>query len=123
LRVGIPLEGASDRGVSAALYLRDPDGNGVELYWVGRAKSGRARKMASLQWSLEPLIVGQPALIKFPKKWRIRKCCLIYLKKNRSISQRIVANTWSALLRRSFSSHAVEAGNPDGVPRSKFELS
>jgi catechol 2,3-dioxygenase len=30
---GIPLEGASDHGVSQALYLRDPDGNGVELYW------------------------------------------------------------------------------------------
>jgi catechol 2,3-dioxygenase len=29
----IPLEGASDHGVSQALYLRDPDGNGVELYW------------------------------------------------------------------------------------------
>jgi len=30
---GIPLEGAADHGVSHALYLRDPDGNGVELYW------------------------------------------------------------------------------------------
>ncbi|HEY3331505.1 MAG TPA: VOC family protein [Capsulimonadaceae bacterium] len=29
----IPLEGASDHGVSEALYLSDPDGNGVELYW------------------------------------------------------------------------------------------
>jgi catechol 2,3-dioxygenase len=29
---GIPLEGASDHGVSESLYLRDPDGNGVELY-------------------------------------------------------------------------------------------
>lgn len=30
---GIPLEGAADHGVSEALYLRDPDDNGVELYW------------------------------------------------------------------------------------------
>lgn len=30
---GITLEGASDHGVSEALYLRDPDANGVELYW------------------------------------------------------------------------------------------
>lgn len=30
---GITLDGASDHGVSEALYLRDPDGNGVELYW------------------------------------------------------------------------------------------
>jgi catechol 2,3-dioxygenase len=30
---GVALEGASDHGVSEALYLRDPDGNGIELYW------------------------------------------------------------------------------------------
>jgi catechol 2,3-dioxygenase len=30
---GVPLDGASDHGVSEALYLRDPDGNGLELYW------------------------------------------------------------------------------------------
>jgi catechol 2,3-dioxygenase len=33
MAAGIPLEGASDHGVSEALYLRDPDGNGIELYW------------------------------------------------------------------------------------------
>jgi catechol 2,3-dioxygenase len=33
IQAGIPLDGASDHGVSDALYLRDPDGNGVELYW------------------------------------------------------------------------------------------
>jgi catechol 2,3-dioxygenase len=33
IAAGIPLEGASDHGVSEALYLRDPDDNGVELYW------------------------------------------------------------------------------------------
>ena len=32
LTAGVPLDGAADRGVSEALYLRDPDGNGVELY-------------------------------------------------------------------------------------------
>ncbi len=32
LDAGIPLEGASDHGVSEAIYLRDPDGNGIELY-------------------------------------------------------------------------------------------
>ena len=30
---GVPLDGASDHGVSEALYLRDPDQNGIELYW------------------------------------------------------------------------------------------
>jgi catechol 2,3-dioxygenase len=33
MNAGITLEGASDHGVSEALYLRDPDGNGIELYW------------------------------------------------------------------------------------------
>jgi catechol 2,3-dioxygenase len=32
VEAGIPLDGASDHGVSEALYLHDPDGNGVELY-------------------------------------------------------------------------------------------
>jgi catechol 2,3-dioxygenase len=32
LEARIPLEGASDHGVSEAIYLRDPDGNGIELY-------------------------------------------------------------------------------------------
>ena len=33
IRAEVPLEGAADHGVSEAIYLRDPDGNGVELYW------------------------------------------------------------------------------------------
>lgn len=33
IAAGIPLDGAADHGVSEALYLRDPDQNGVELYW------------------------------------------------------------------------------------------
>jgi catechol 2,3-dioxygenase len=33
MQANIPLEGASDHGVSEALYLSDPDGNGLELYW------------------------------------------------------------------------------------------
>lgn len=31
--VGWPIDGAADHGVSEAIYLRDPDQNGVELYW------------------------------------------------------------------------------------------
>src|SRR5918997_4543020 len=37
MEAGIPLQGASDHGVSEALYLADPDGNGIELY-VDRPK-------------------------------------------------------------------------------------
>jgi catechol 2,3-dioxygenase len=33
IAAGIPIDGASDHGVSEAIYLRDPDHNGVELYW------------------------------------------------------------------------------------------
>lgn len=33
LAAGLELEGAADHGVSEAIYLRDPDDNGVELYW------------------------------------------------------------------------------------------
>ncbi len=33
IKANVALDGASDHGVSEALYLRDPDRNGVELYW------------------------------------------------------------------------------------------
>jgi catechol 2,3-dioxygenase len=33
VETGVPLSGASDHGVSEALYLNDPDGNPLELYW------------------------------------------------------------------------------------------
>lgn len=33
IAAGIPVDGAADHGVSQAIYLRDPDENGVELYW------------------------------------------------------------------------------------------
>jgi catechol 2,3-dioxygenase len=33
IAAGVPLDGASDHGVSEALYLHDPDHNGIELYW------------------------------------------------------------------------------------------
>jgi catechol 2,3-dioxygenase len=32
IAAGIPIDGAADHGVSEAVYLRDPDGNGIELY-------------------------------------------------------------------------------------------
>ncbi len=36
LQAGVALSGASDHGVSKAIYLDDPDGNGIELYWDRR---------------------------------------------------------------------------------------
>ena len=63
---GIPLEGASDHGVSEALYLRDPDGNGVELYWDKpadqwpRAADG-ALTMSNARLDLADLAAAAPA--------------------------------------------------------------
>ncbi|MDX6503226.1 MAG: catechol 2,3-dioxygenase [Gaiellaceae bacterium] len=37
VQAGVRLQGASDHGVSEALYLTDPDGNGIELYREGAA--------------------------------------------------------------------------------------
>ena len=50
----IPLEGASDHGVSEALYLRDPDDNGVELYW-DRPKDHVAEEAGRLVCRCSPI--------------------------------------------------------------------
>ena len=57
LKAGIPLEGAADHGVSEAVYLKDPDGNGVEIYW-DKPKDGWPRKAdGSLAMFTAPLDV------------------------------------------------------------------
>ena len=60
----IPLDGASDHGVSEALYLRDPDGNGVELYrdrpreqWP---RDGDGIAMVTAPLDLESLLAEAP---------------------------------------------------------------
>src|SRR5690606_26376805 len=47
-RAYYPLTGASDHGVSEALYLDDPDGNGVELYWDRPKELGQKNPDGSL---------------------------------------------------------------------------
>ena len=54
-RAGIPLDGASDHGVSEALYLRDPDGNGVELYWDRPREQWPRTSTGDLAMVTEPL--------------------------------------------------------------------
>lgn len=63
---GVPLDGASDHGVSEAIYLRDPDGNGLELYcdrpeaeWP-RAADGTLA-MVTGRLDLEALLAEAPA--------------------------------------------------------------
>jgi len=54
-RARVPVEGASDHGVSEAIYLRDPDGNGLELY-VDRPRDRWPRGAdGSVQMTTEPL--------------------------------------------------------------------
>lgn len=50
-----PLTGASDHGVSEALYLNDPDNNGVELYWDRPKESWRYHADGSIVMVTEPL--------------------------------------------------------------------
>jgi catechol 2,3-dioxygenase len=52
---GYPLTGASDHGVSEALYLDDPDGNGVELYWDRPREKWPVDAEGNLQMVTEPL--------------------------------------------------------------------
>ena len=66
LAAGVPLDGASDHGVSEALYLRDPDGNGVELYrdrpreeWP-HSEDGELA-MVTLPLDLDALLAEAPA--------------------------------------------------------------
>jgi catechol 2,3-dioxygenase len=59
---GIPITGATDHGVSEAIYLRDPDGNGIELYrdrpreeWPV-AEDGKSLAMISAPLDLDALV-------------------------------------------------------------------
>ncbi len=51
----VALDGASDHGVSEALYLRDPDGNGLELYWDRPQADWPRRPDGSLEMMSAPL--------------------------------------------------------------------
>jgi catechol 2,3-dioxygenase len=65
-QAGIPLQGASDHGVSEALYLSDPDGNGIELY-VDRPQDQWPRtpegelKMVTERLDLQDLLASREA--------------------------------------------------------------
>jgi catechol 2,3-dioxygenase len=66
VQAGLPIEGGSDHGVSEAIYLRDPDDNGVELYrdrpadqWPRDANGGLA--MSTQPLDLNALLKTAPA--------------------------------------------------------------
>ena len=65
IAAGIPIQGSADHGVSEAIYLSDPDGNGVEIYrdrpredWP-RAQDG-ALQMTSARFDLDALLAAHP---------------------------------------------------------------
>jgi catechol 2,3-dioxygenase len=62
----VPISGASDHGVSEAIYLHDPDGNGIELYrdrprdeWP-MAPDGEGVAMVSVPLDLDALLAEAP---------------------------------------------------------------
>ena len=62
VEAGVPISGASDHGVSEAIYFSDPDGNGIELYWDRppeewpRPSDGRGVAMGNAPVDLEALL-------------------------------------------------------------------
>lgn len=54
-----PLTGAADHGVSEALYLDDPDGNGVELYWDRPKEEWPKKEDSSIEMYTRPLDLGE----------------------------------------------------------------
>lgn len=50
----VPIDGASDHGVSEAIYLHDPDGNGIEIYW-DKPKDQWPINNGELEMTLDPL--------------------------------------------------------------------
>jgi catechol 2,3-dioxygenase len=58
LKANYPLTGASDHGVSEAIYLNDPDNNGVELYWDKPKETWGYNPDGSIKMFTEPLDLG-----------------------------------------------------------------
>jgi catechol 2,3-dioxygenase len=63
MRADVPLDCASDHGVSEALYLRDPDDNGVELYWDRPKQEWPRKANGDLAMGTEPLDLDQLLLV------------------------------------------------------------
>lgn len=52
---GVSLDGAADHGVSQAVYFRDPDGNGIELYWDRPVAEWPRDAQGNLSMTTDPL--------------------------------------------------------------------
>jgi catechol 2,3-dioxygenase len=58
LELGVPIDGASDHGVSEAIYLHDPDGNGIELYRDRPRDEWPVTSDGEIEMATEPLDVA-----------------------------------------------------------------
>jgi catechol 2,3-dioxygenase len=56
---GVSLDGAADHGVSEAVYLRDPDGNGLELYWDRPQEEWPRSASGELAMGTDPLSLAE----------------------------------------------------------------
>lgn len=56
---GVSLDGAADHGVSQAVYLRDPDGNGLELYWDRPQEEWPRSASGELAMGTDPLNLAE----------------------------------------------------------------
>lgn len=63
MEAGYPLTGAANHGVSEALYLNDPDQNGVELYWDKPKETWPFDESGNLQMVTEPLDLEELATL------------------------------------------------------------
>jgi catechol 2,3-dioxygenase len=59
LDAGYPLTGAADHGVSEAIYLNDPDENGVELYWDKPKEQWPVDGAGNLMMATDPLNLNE----------------------------------------------------------------
>jgi Predicted ring-cleavage extradiol dioxygenase len=59
LEANFPLTGVADHGVSEAIYLNDPDGNGVELYWDRPREQWPVDAEGNLQMVTDPLNINE----------------------------------------------------------------
>ena len=59
ISAGVRLDGASDHGISQALYLRDPDGNGIELCWDHPPEECPRTPLGELAMQRSPLDLDQ----------------------------------------------------------------
>lgn len=56
--MGVQIDGASDHGVSEAIYFHDPDGNGIEIYW-DRPESEWPKIDGELAMVTDPLDINE----------------------------------------------------------------